>query len=115
MQNGTVECGHTALYYYFGKDPTWALFCATPFGLNARASKELPGSHEGDGQKLIDDFGKKFNTYNLLMGNTGAQMGGWFSKEIKEPKCGLQRFQRCASAAGPAASSSASYPSSSLW
>src|SRR5260370_9984963 len=35
VQNGTVEMGHTANYYYIGKDPTWALFCATPFGLNA--------------------------------------------------------------------------------
>jgi TRAP-type mannitol/chloroaromatic compound transport system substrate-binding protein len=83
VQNGTVEMGHTATYYYIGKDPTWALFCATPFGLNTR--QQNAWYHEGDGQKLIDEFGKKFNTYNLLMGNTGAQMGGWFSKEIKEP------------------------------
>ena len=34
VQNGTVEMGHSAQYYYIGKDPTWALFCATPFGLN---------------------------------------------------------------------------------
>ena len=83
VQNGTVEMGHTATYYYIGKDPTWALFCATPFGLNTR--QQNAWYYEGDGQKLIDEFGKKFNTYNLLMGNTGAQMGGWFSKEIKEP------------------------------
>src|SRR5712671_8172010 len=83
VQNGTVKMGHTALYYYIGKDPTWALFCATPFGLNTR--QQNAWFTEGDGQKLIDDFGAKFNTYNLLMGNTGAQMGGWFSKEIKEP------------------------------
>ena len=41
--------------------------------------------YEGDGQKLIDDFGAKYNTKCLLAGNTGCQMGGWFSKEIKEP------------------------------
>jgi TRAP-type mannitol/chloroaromatic compound transport system substrate-binding protein len=83
VQNGTVEMGHTATYYYIGKDPTWALFCATPFGLNCR--QQNAWYHEGEGQKLLDEFGKKFNTYNLVMGNTGAQMGGWFSKEIKEP------------------------------
>ncbi len=83
VQNGTVECGHTATYYYIGKDPTWALFCAVPFGLNARMQNAW--YHEGDGQKLIDDFGKKYNSVCLLMGNTGCQMGGWFSKEIKEP------------------------------
>ena len=80
VQNGTVEMGHTAYYYYIGKDPTWALFCATPFGLNAR--QQNAWFLEGDGQKLIDEFGAKFNTHNLLMGNTGAQMGGWFKKEI---------------------------------
>src|SRR5665811_1553784 len=34
--NGTVEMAHTASYYYVGKDPTFALFTAQPFGLNAR-------------------------------------------------------------------------------
>jgi TRAP-type mannitol/chloroaromatic compound transport system substrate-binding protein len=51
-----------------------------PFGLNAR--QQNAWFYEGDGQKLIDEFGAKFNTYNLLMGNTGCQMGGWFKKEI---------------------------------
>src|ERR1700693_1403022 len=36
VQNGTVECGHTANYYYFGKDPTFAFAASMPFGLNAR-------------------------------------------------------------------------------
>ena len=80
VQNGTVELGHSAQYYYIGKDPTWALFCATPFGLNAR--QQNAWYYEGEGQKLIDDFGAKFNTKCLLAGNTGAQMGGWFKKEI---------------------------------
>ena len=80
VQNGTVEMGHTAYYYYIGKDPTWALFCSVPFGLNAR--QQNAWFYEGGGQKLIDEFGAKFNTYNLLMGNTGCQMGGWFRKEI---------------------------------
>ena len=80
VQNGTVEMAHSAQYYYIGKDPTWALFCATPFGLNTRMQNAW--YYEGDGQKLIDEFGAKFNTKCLLMGNTGAQMGGWFKKEI---------------------------------
>jgi TRAP-type mannitol/chloroaromatic compound transport system substrate-binding protein len=80
--NQTVEMGHTASYYYIGKDPTWALFCAVPFGLNGR--QQNAWVYEGDGQKLTDEFGKKFNVHCLLAGNTGAQMGGWFNKEIKE-------------------------------
>src|SRR6476469_913982 len=81
VQNGTVELGHSAQYYYIGKDPTWALFCAVPFGLNAR--QQNAWFYDGEGQKLIDDFGAKFNSKCLLMGNTGCQMGGWFRKEIK--------------------------------
>ena len=36
IQNGTVECSHTAPYYFFGKDETFAFDCAMPFGLNSR-------------------------------------------------------------------------------
>ena len=81
VQNNTVEMAHTAMYYYIGKDPTWALFCAFPFGLNARQQNAWFYDH--DGQQLIDDFGKGYNVKALLAGNTGTQMGGWFRKEIK--------------------------------
>ena len=80
VQNGTVELGHSAMYYYIGKDPTWALFCAFPFGLNSR--QQNAWFYDGEGQKLVDDFGATYNSKCLLMGNTGTQMGGWFRKEI---------------------------------
>jgi TRAP-type mannitol/chloroaromatic compound transport system substrate-binding protein len=81
-QNGTIEMCHTATYYFFGKDPTWALFCAFPFGLNTR--QQNAWYYEGEGQKLIDEFShKKFNVHCLVAGNTTCQMGGWFRKEIK--------------------------------
>ena len=47
IQNGTVEAAHTAAYYYFGKDPTFALGCAIPFGLNARQTTAW--MYEGNG------------------------------------------------------------------
>ena len=81
--NGTVEMGHTAVYYYIGKDPTWALFCAIPFGLNSRQQNSW--FYEGDGLKLMNEFAQKSNVHCLVGGNTGAQMGGWMRKEIKEP------------------------------
>jgi TRAP-type mannitol/chloroaromatic compound transport system substrate-binding protein len=80
-QNGTVEMCHTAAYYFIGKDPTWALFCAVPFGLNTR--QQNAWFYDGDGMKLMNEFVKKSNVYALVGGNTGAQMGGWFRKEIK--------------------------------
>ena len=81
VQTGTVEIGHSATYYFIGKDPTWALFCAVPFGLNTRQLNAW--FYDGDGMKLMIEFSKKFSVYPLVGGNTGAQMGGWFRKEIK--------------------------------
>jgi len=82
VSSGSVELCHTATYYFYGKDPTWALFCAVPFGLNTRQQNSW--FYDGDGMKLMNEFSKKFNVYALASGNTGCQMGGWFRKEIKE-------------------------------
>ncbi len=83
VTNGTVEMCHTASYYYVGKDPTFALPCAVPFGLNARMQNAWV--YFGGGIDLTNEFYKKYNIYALPAGNTGCQMGGWFRKEIKEP------------------------------
>ena len=81
VQNGTVEAGHTAPYYFFGKDETFALGCAIPFGMNSR--QMTAWTYEGNGQKLMRQFYRNFNIVNFAMGNTGAQMGGWYRKEIR--------------------------------
>src|SRR5450759_3330950 len=36
VKDGTVEIGHSASYYFVGKDPTFAIDCAIPFGMNSR-------------------------------------------------------------------------------
>ena len=81
VQNGTVEVGHTAPYYFFGKDETFALGCAIPFGLNSRQTTAW--MFEGNGMKLMREFYKQYNIINFPAGNTGVQMGGWFRKEVK--------------------------------
>ena len=80
VQNGTVECGHTASYYYFGKDPTFAFGTSVAFGPNQRLNQGW--WTQGGGKEVLNEFYKKYNAYALLAGNTGAQMGGWFRKEI---------------------------------
>jgi TRAP-type mannitol/chloroaromatic compound transport system substrate-binding protein len=82
VQTGTVEMCHTASYYYFGKDPTFAFGTAVPFGLNTRMQNSW--MFFGGAMDLMNDFYKKFNIYAIPAGNTGAQMGGWFRKEIKD-------------------------------
>jgi len=81
IQNGTVECAHTAPYYFFGKDETFAFDCAVPFGLNSR--QQSAWMFEGNGMKLMREFYAAYNIVNFPMGNTGAQMGGWYRKEVK--------------------------------
>ncbi len=81
VTNGTVEACHTASYYYVGKDPTFAFGTAIPFGLNSR--QENAWMYHGGGIDLMNEFYKKFKIFALPGGNTGAQMGGWFRKEIK--------------------------------
>ncbi len=81
VQNGTVQCGHTAPYYYVGKDPTFAFGAAVPCGLNARQFNAW--WYVGGGDAIYNEFLKDYGVTAFLAGNTGAQMGGWYRKEIK--------------------------------
>ena len=81
VQNGTVEAAHTVPYYFFGKDPTFAIGGAIPFGMNSR--QMTAWMLHGNGLKLVREFYAGYNIVNFPCGNTGAQMGGWFRKELK--------------------------------
>ncbi len=81
VQAGTVECAHSAPYYFFGKDPTFAFGSAVPFGMNTR--QQNAWMYHGGGLELMREFFKEYNIINFTAGNTGAQMGGWYRKEIK--------------------------------
>ena len=84
VQQGSIECAHTAPYYFFGKNEAFGLGCAIPFGLNSR--QMTAWMFEGNGMKLMREFYSGYNMINFPGGNTGAQMGGWFRKEIKSMK-----------------------------
>jgi TRAP-type mannitol/chloroaromatic compound transport system substrate-binding protein len=81
VQNNTVEMGHTASYYYVGKDMTFGIDCTIPFGMNAR--QQNAWVMHGGGLELLRNFFKDYNVVNIPAGNTGTQMGGWWRKEIK--------------------------------
>ncbi len=80
VQNGTVELAHTAPYYFVGKDETFALGTAIPFGLNSR--QMTAWMYEGNGLKLMREFYSNYGIISFPGGNTGAQMGGWYRKPI---------------------------------
>src|SRR5438045_8158165 len=75
VQNGTVEMGHTASYYYFGKDPTFAFGTALPFGLNTRQQEAW--QFHGGGMELLNDFFNPYNCGGVRTGNPTCQMVGW--------------------------------------
>ncbi|MGZ5105912.1 MAG: TRAP transporter substrate-binding protein [Usitatibacter sp.] len=83
VQNGTIQAAHTAPYYFWGKDAAFALDTAIPFSLNARQTNAW--QIFGGGNELFAEFYKAYNIVRVPCGNTGAQMGGWYRKEIKTP------------------------------
>lgn len=81
VSNGTVQAGHSCGYYYFGKNPAFCFDTAVPFGLTAR--QMYAWMIEGNGMKLLRELFASVNIVNFMLGNTAAQMGGWYRKEIK--------------------------------
>jgi TRAP-type mannitol/chloroaromatic compound transport system substrate-binding protein len=81
VQAGTVEMGHTATYYYYGKDPTFAIATSIGFGGNTR--QNFAWWMFGGGQEALAPLFKEYGCVALAAGSTGCQMGGWFRKEVK--------------------------------
>ncbi|WMT73474.1 TRAP transporter substrate-binding protein [Bradyrhizobium sp. Ash2021] len=80
VQNQTIEMGYTASYFSIGREPTFALGSSLPFGPNARLQHAW---FRAGGLDLLNEFYKKQDTIMFPGGNTGAQMFGWFRKELK--------------------------------
>jgi TRAP-type mannitol/chloroaromatic compound transport system substrate-binding protein len=80
VQAGTIEAGHTAAYYYLGKEPGFAPFTAMCFGLNTR--QMTAWFRFGGGNELAAELFREYNIHGITAGDTGAQMGGWFRNEM---------------------------------
>lgn len=81
VQQGTVECGHTASYYYVGKNPALGFGTTVPFGLTAQQQNSW--LYQGGGLDALNKLYSDFNIVSLPAGNTGTQMGGWFKRRIQ--------------------------------
>ena len=80
--NGSIECANTASLFYLGMNKAFAFATGIPFGMNARV--QYAWLHSGGGNEFLQNA--LYDQYNLIQipaGTTGAQMGGWFNKEIK--------------------------------
>jgi TRAP-type mannitol/chloroaromatic compound transport system substrate-binding protein len=80
ISRGTIEMGHCSPTYWRGQLPAAQVFSSVPFGM-------LPPDHKawmyhGGGLDLWREVYGEFNIVPFMAGNTGAQMGGWFNREI---------------------------------
>lgn len=84
VTSGQADMYHGADYYFVGQHPGYAFFTSVPFGMTAQ---ELANwYYHGNGHAMHDKLGEIFGLKSFLAGNTGAQAGGWFSKEIAGPE-----------------------------
>lgn len=81
VSTNKVECGHGSSRAYHAKNPAFCFDAAVPFGLTARQMNAWMS--EGDGLRLTRELFKPEKIINFPLGNTGAQMGGWYTREIK--------------------------------
>jgi len=79
--SGVAEMGHTAAFYWQGKEPAAAFFTTVPFGLTP--NEHVAWIDAGGGQALWDELYAPFGVKPFMGGNTGVCMGGWFRREIK--------------------------------
>ncbi len=80
VTSGQADMCHAADYYYVGQHPAFGFFTAVPFGMTAIELNNWY-YHMG-GHELHLELGEEFGLHSFLAGNTGAQAGGWFRKEI---------------------------------
>jgi TRAP-type mannitol/chloroaromatic compound transport system substrate-binding protein len=75
-----VDMLHTAPHYFSDRDAAFAFGSGIPFGLNQRLTTAW--LMEGGGLDLYNEFLAAWGIMAIPAGNTGAQMGGWFNREI---------------------------------
>nr|VFJ88531.1 MAG: TRAP-type mannitol/chloroaromatic compound transport system, substrate-binding protein [Candidatus Kentron sp. H]VFJ90486.1 MAG: TRAP-type mannitol/chloroaromatic compound transport system, substrate-binding protein [Candidatus Kentron sp. H]VFJ96664.1 MAG: TRAP-type mannitol/chloroaromatic compound transport system, substrate-binding protein [Candidatus Kentron sp. H] len=80
VKSDQYQMGHSASYYWKGKDLNTLPFTTMPFGMTA--PEQYAWFYYGGGMALMKKVYDKHDVYAFPGGNTGNQMGGWFREEI---------------------------------
>ena len=80
VKSGQYQMGHSASYYWKGKDFNTMFFTTVPFGMTT--AEQNAWFYHGGGMELMKSVYDKYGIMSFPGGNTGNQMGGWFRKEI---------------------------------
>src|SRR5260370_10730467 len=78
--SGVAEMGHTAAFFWQGKQPASVFYTTVPFGLTPQ--EHVAWIDAGGGQALWDELYAPFGAKPFMAGNTGVCMGGWFRREL---------------------------------
>jgi TRAP-type mannitol/chloroaromatic compound transport system substrate-binding protein len=81
VSSGTADIYHAIEYYFQHRSRALNFFASVPFGLTS--SESAAWLYHGGGQELWNEVSSNFNIKPFQVGNTGAQMGGWYNREIK--------------------------------
>lgn len=80
VAKGAVDAGYTAGTFWAGKDVTFNMYSAVPFG--PATEEYLAWMNEGGGLELQDELYASHNLKSILCGVVTPEAGGWFNKEI---------------------------------
>ncbi|KAB7889314.1 TRAP transporter substrate-binding protein [Poseidonibacter ostreae] len=81
VKGGQYDMGHSASYYWKGKDINTLPFSTMPFGMTT--PEQYSWFYHGGGMQLMEKVYKKHKVLSFPGGSSGSQMGGWFREEIK--------------------------------
>ena len=81
VQNATVEAAHAIAFNFIGKNEAFAFDAILPFGMNTRMMNAW--MYEVGGMALLRELYARYGIVNFPLGNTGAQWGGWYRKQIR--------------------------------
>jgi TRAP-type mannitol/chloroaromatic compound transport system substrate-binding protein len=82
VARGAVHAGYTAGTFWAGKDVTFNIFSAIPFG--PAADEYLAWMRHGGGLELQDELYAEHNLKSVLCGVVTPEAAGWFRKEITQ-------------------------------
>lgn len=80
VASGAADLYHAAEYYWSGKTPAFNFFAGVPFGMVT--SEHNAWIYHRGGQELWEELSAQFGVIAFMAGNSSAQAGGWFNKEI---------------------------------
>ena len=84
VKTGQYDMGHSSSFFWKGKDINLLPFTTMPFGMTT--PEQYGWFYYGGGLQLMMEAYAPHHIYSYPGGNTGNQMGGWFTATYQQAK-----------------------------